>query len=157
MKENSRNRLRKIREQVFVALFQYGFYGSDEFNDQLELYFENTAGFIVGDEGELSENINDSVEDIVAAAKEKLSKIVGKLGEIDHILEKGISGWKLNRICKTDIAILRLAVYEMKFDDDIPEKVAINEAVELAKQFGGDASASFINGVLAKIITNDAE
>ena len=150
MKEINRNRLRKIREQVFVALFQYGFYGSDEYDNQLELYFENTADFIAGEE-------NDEAALIVGAAKEKLSKIILKLGEIDKILEKGISGWKLSRIGKTDIAILRLAVYEMKFDDEIPEKVAINEAVELAKQFGTDASASFINGVLAKIITNGAE
>lgn len=52
---------------------------------------------------------------------------------------------------RVDLTILRLAVYEMKFDEDIPEKVAINEAVELSKKFGGDESPAFINGVLAKI------
>ena len=53
---------------------------------------------------------------------------------------------------KVDLTILRLAVYEMKWDDDVPVSVAINEAVVLAKQFGGDDSSAFVNGVLAKIV-----
>lgn len=60
-------------------------------------------------------------------------------------------GWKINRMSKVDLTIMRLAYYEMKFDDDIPVIVAINEAVELAKKYGGDDSSSFINGILAKL------
>ncbi len=57
---------------------------------------------------------------------------------------------------KVDLTLLRLAVYEMKWDDDVPEGVAINEAVELAKRFGGDSSSSFVNGVLAKIAKQES-
>ena len=53
---------------------------------------------------------------------------------------------------KVELTILRLALYEIKYDDDVPEKVAINEAVELAKKFGGDDSPAFINGILAKLV-----
>ena len=74
-----------------------------------------------------------------------------KLPEIDAMLEKVSRGWKLSRMGKVELTILRLAVYEMRFDEDIPEKVAINEAVELSKKFGGDDSPAFINGVLAKL------
>ena len=59
--------------------------------------------------------------------------------------------WKVNRMSKVDLNILRLAVYEMKYDEDVPLKVAINEAVELSKKFGGDESSSFVNGILGKI------
>jgi N utilization substance protein B len=61
-------------------------------------------------------------------------------------------GWSTNRLGKAELAIMRLAVYEIKFDDEIPNSVAINEAVELSKKYGGDNSSSFVNGVLAKII-----
>ena len=67
------------------------------------------------------------------------------------MLNEASKGWKVNRMSKVDLAIMRLAVYEMKMDEDIPVKVAINEAVELAKKFGGDDSPAFVNGVLAKL------
>ena len=73
------------------------------------------------------------------------------LPEIDLLLEGAARGWKLSRIGKVELTILRLAVYEMRFDEDIPEKVAINEAVELSKKFGGDEAPAFVNGVLAKL------
>ena len=72
------------------------------------------------------------------------------LDEIDTMLKDNTEGWDLNRIGKAELAILRLAVYEIKFDDDIPTGVAINEAVELAKIYGQDQSSGFINGILAK-------
>ena len=62
-----------------------------------------------------------------------------------------IKGWKTTRMNKVDLSILRLAVYEMKWDDEVPVGVAINEAVELAKMFSSDEAPSFINGVLGKI------
>ena len=61
-------------------------------------------------------------------------------------------GWKTKRMGRVDLTILRLALYEMLYDDEVPEKVAINEAVELAKKFGGNESPAFINGVLAKLV-----
>ena len=68
------------------------------------------------------------------------------------MLSEAASGWKLNRIGKVELTLLRMALYEMRYDEQTPEKVAINEAVELAKKYGADASAGFINGVLAKLV-----
>ncbi len=61
-------------------------------------------------------------------------------------------GWKTTRMGKADLTLIRLAVHEMKFEEDVPEGVAINEAVELAKTYGSDDSPSFVNGVLAKLV-----
>jgi transcription antitermination factor NusB len=70
---------------------------------------------------------------------------------IDAAIEASSSSWALSRISKVDLAILRLAVYEINFREDIPVSVSINEAVELAKKYSGDDSGSFVNGVLGKI------
>ncbi|MDE7009463.1 MAG: transcription antitermination factor NusB, partial [Lachnospiraceae bacterium] len=70
--------------------------------------------------------------------------------EIDAMLNEKAKGWSTNRMGKVDLTILRLAVFEIKYDEEIPTGVAINEAVELAKKFGQDSSPAFINGVLAK-------
>lgn len=136
--------LKKQREQLFMMLFQYDFYCPNEFGEQIEIYLQNP----IMD----TESIETDAE-MCEVIKQKLDTVVSKLGEIDSVLEKAISGWKLSRISKTDIAVLRLATYEMKFDENMPEKVAINEAVELAKKYGGESSPSFVNGVLAKLIT----
>ena len=80
----------------------------------------------------------------------KFHNILEKLEEIDRELNERVSGWNTGRMGKVDLTILRLAVYEIEYDEDIPTGVAINEAVELAKKFGQDSSASFVNGVLAK-------
>ena len=71
---------------------------------------------------------------------------------IEECIEKSLIGWARERISISSIAILRLATYELMFMDDIPAKVSINEAVELAKKYGTDDSASFVNGVLAKFL-----
>ena len=83
---------------------------------------------------------------------ELFKTIVDKFDELDEIISEVSVGWKLERMSKIDLTILRLAVYEIKMDEEIPDKVAINEAVEIAKKYGGDNSPSFINGILAKIV-----
>ena len=88
----------------------------------------------------------------VTYMKDKLVKILEKQEEIDSQLSEASSGWKITRMSKIDLNILRLAVYEIKYDEEIPDKVAIDEAVELAKAYGGDNSSAFVNGVLAKIV-----
>ena len=70
-------------------------------------------------------------------------------------LTKVAAGWKTKRMGKVELTILRLAVYEMLYDDTIPEKVSVNEAVELAKKFGGNESPAFVNGVLARFIPKE--
>ena len=80
----------------------------------------------------------------------KSNKIIEKLDELDGMINQRAKGWTTQRMAKVDLTILRLAVYEIVFDDDVPTGVAINEAVELAKRFGQEESSGFINGVLAK-------
>ena len=75
-----------------------------------------------------------------------------KLETIDDMLNTRAENWNTARMGKVDLTILRLAVYEIVFDDDVPAGVAINEAVELAKKFGQDASSGFVNGILAKFV-----
>jgi len=72
--------------------------------------------------------------------------------EIDELISAHLMHWKLERLTRTDRGLLRMAVYEMKFDPDIPAKVAINEAVEIGKKFGGEESGRFLNGVLDAIL-----
>jgi N utilization substance protein B len=117
-------------------LFRKDFHEANELNEQMELY--------------LSELEEPTLQE-AAVLTERFQSIIKKLDEIDNILAEASSGWKLNRMGKVDLTILRLAVYEMRYDNDIPVKVAINEAVEMAKKFGGDDSPGFINGVLAKL------
>ena len=81
---------------------------------------------------------------------EKYQKIQEKLPQIDEMINEKAEKWDTARMSKVDLTILRLAVYEIMFDDSVPTGVAINEAVELAKKFGQDASFSFVNGILAK-------
>ncbi len=127
---------REIREHIFLMLFRKDFHGTNELGEQMDLY--------------ISELEKPTIEEY-SYLTSRFQAILDKLEEIDGILEETSSGWKLNRMGKVDLTILRLAVYELRFDDDIPDKVAINEAVELAKKFGGDETPSFINGVLAKL------
>ena len=77
-------------------------------------------------------------------------KILSQLKEIDQKIESAAPTWPINKLNKIDLAILRLAVYELS-EEETPPKVVIDEAVELAKEFGGENSASFINGVLGTI------
>ena len=82
---------------------------------------------------------------------DKTAAVAARVEEIDGLLNQYSTGWKTKRMNKADLSVLRLAVYEMEMDADVPVSVAINEAVELAKRFGGEDSPSFINGILAKI------
>ena len=82
---------------------------------------------------------------------EKAQKVVEKIDEIDAMINEHTTGWKTGRMNKVDLTILRLAVYEMKWDEDVPTGVAINEAVNLAKKYSSEDGASFVNGVLAKL------
>jgi N utilization substance protein B len=128
---------REIREHIFLMLFRRDFYATEEMNEQMEFYMKGL------ETSSLEEN---------AYLTNRFQTVENKLEEIDKILSEISKGWKLSRMGKVDLTILRLAVFEIRFDDDIPDKVAINEAVELAKKFGGDESPGFVNGILAKLI-----
>ncbi|MBS6398061.1 MAG: transcription antitermination factor NusB [Clostridiales bacterium] len=130
---------RELRECVFQLLFRVEFNGQEEMQGQIGMFVDN-----------IKEETEVRAED-EAYISGKYAKIMEKLPEIDAMLDGVSKGWKTSRMGKVELTILRLAVYEMKYDADIPEKVAINEAVELSKKFGGDDSPAFINGVLAKL------
>ena len=126
----------KLRENIFKLLFMTEFNGAEEMPEQLSMYFSE---------------IDDLNEKDRAYMEAKYQNIMDREAQIDALLNDASSGWKTSRMSKVDLTILRLAVYEMKFDEDVPVKVAINEAVELAKRFGQDGSATFIIGILGTI------
>ena len=127
---------REMREHIFKLLFLGEFNETAEMPEQIQLYFEGLP--------DLQPTEQAYMENKYALVKEHLE-------EIDELLNEKSAGWKTKRMSKVDLNILRLAVYEMKYDEDVPVKVAINEAVEISKSFGGDDSASFVNGILGKI------
>ena len=144
---------RELREHCFKMLFGTAFYPIEEADDQISHYFE------APDEDEQQEDgsyrvIHSEAFDIYDRdyVRGKVEKIIEKIPELDERINGVAEGWKTKRMGRVELAILRLALYEISFDDDIPEKVAINEAVELARKFGGDDSPAFVNGILAKLV-----
>ena len=129
---------RELRQHVFEMLFGVEFISAEEMEEQQKLYLEN-----------LKEEKEVSAQD-EAYICEKCKKIVEMLPKLDEEINESAKGWKTSRMGKVELTILRLAVYEMNHDEDVPVGVAINEAVELAKQYGQDDSPAFINGILGK-------
>ena len=125
----------EIREHVFKLLFRVEFHDAAELAEQDKLYFEPL---------ELTPEHRKLISD-------RTRIIEDKLPEIDKKIEEFSVGWKKDRIGKVELTILRLAIYEALYDDDVPAGVAINEAIELAKKYGGDDSPSFVNGILGKL------
>lgn len=128
---------RELREHIFKLLFFVEFHENEELPEQVKLYFDGLA---------------EAREKDHAYIQEKYDRIKEKLPEIDEAVDAVAEGWKTGRMGKVDLTILRLAVYEIKYDEEIPVGVAINEAVEISKSFGGDDSSAFINGILAKLV-----
>lgn len=118
-------------------LFRVEFYNQEEMSEQIAL---------------CEDDVCDWKEKDKTYIFEKVEKISEKLEEIDAKINEVSEGWKTGRMGKVDLTLIRLAVYEMLYEEDVPAKVAINEAVELAKQYGTDNSPSFVNGVLAKLV-----
>ena len=108
----------KIRENVFKMLFRVEFHDKSELAEQMEL---------------LNDELTNPTDEEKQYIDEKCSAIIEHMAELDALIDEKSTGWKTNRMAKVDLAIIRLAVYEIKFEDDIPTKVSINEAVELAK------------------------
>ncbi len=125
-----------MREHIFKILFRAEFYSAEEMTQQINYYLEDVSG--------ITEKELNYITD-------KVLKIVDKIQVLDGMINEVSLGWPTTRLGKSELTIMRLAVYEMKFDDDIPVNVAINEAVELAKKYGADSAPSFVNGVLAKL------
>lgn len=129
---------RELREHIFELLFRIEFHDGEDMPEQIKMFFEDIEMIIIEEKDR-------------AYIENKYNDVVLNLKEIDDSINTIAEGWKTNRMGKVDLTIIRLAVYEMKYDEDVPVNVAINEAVELAKKFGGDESPAFVNGILAKL------
>ena len=135
----------EIREHIFKILFRVEFHDSVEFEQQIALYMQNLREGTKEEKGiDVSEQDYNYIHDKAVAIKNNIEDIDSKINEISI-------GWPTTRLGKAELSIMRLAVYEIIYDEDIPRNVAINEAVELAKKYGSDSAPSFINGVLAKL------
>lgn len=128
----------EMREHVFKLIFRVPFHDKNELREQIDYYFDGLT------------DVNEKDYEYI---KNKAFLVCELSDDIDEKINLVSEGWPVDRIGKAELAIMRLAVYEMLYDDDIPVNVAINEAVELAKSYGSDDNAaSFVNGVLAKLV-----
>ena len=123
-------------------MFQAEFHPAQDMPRQMRLFVEDNEE--IG-----SQKDADYIE-------KRCQTVFRELPGIDRLIDENTVGWNTRRMGKVDLTIIRLALYEILHDDAVPEKVAINEAVELAKKFGGDDSPSFINGVLGKLVRRRA-
>ena len=127
---------RKAREYAFILLFEYRFQ-PDVINDIIEEFFiENDAG-----------KQEEYIREVVCGA-------ISHIEEIDAAIAENSKGWSLDRISNVCMAVMRLAVFEMKYMDSIPRNVSVNEGVSLAVEYDGEEAAPFVNGVLDKIKLN---
>lgn len=129
---------RELRKNIFVLLFCSEFHDREDIGEQGELYFN-------------SPEINIGEKD-ACYIREKVNAVLEKKEEIDKAIEDVAVNWKTDRMGKVELTLIRLAYYEMQYDEEIPTAVAINEAIELAKHYGSDESGSFVNGILAKLL-----
>ena len=127
----------QVREEIFKILFRAPFVEENEMEEQIAFSLEDL-------EGKSQENRN--------YINDKVHSILEQMEEIDSEIESSCEGWNLNRIGKAEITIMRIAVYEILFEDEVPDKVAINEAVELAKTYCDEDAKGFVNAVLGKVV-----
>ncbi len=126
-----------IRGKAFKLIYSLEIQNYDDLQEQIDIYFES--------ENLDNEEAKKYIEDAVLGIEEHKE-------EITNLIKENLkSDWKIERISKIDLSILKLAIYEIKYKD-IPFKVVINEAVELAKNYGEDSSKNFVNGILASIV-----
>ena len=128
--------IRKRSREIAMELLYQSTINNKESEELIEDYIEQY--------GEVEEVDRQYISSVVGGVREKQ-------GEIDALIEANLVKWKLNRIPKINMAILRVALYEILFMEDIPNTVSINEAVEISKKYSDDQSAAFINGILDKI------
>ena len=127
----------EIRTCVFKLLYQSEFYNSEELKEQFDIFFQDLDNCRTKERKEI---------------EDKVKAILENVSDIDSEINKNAKNWDVDRMNKVDKAILRLAYYEIKFDDQVPDKVAVNEAIELAKEYSSKESFAFVNGVLSKLL-----
>lgn len=132
---------KNARENAFKCIYEYEFNKEKDIEKLLESCYE---------ENNCSELEKEYIEEVTKG-------LVKNIDDVDKVILKNLKNWSFERIAKIDLAILRLAIYEMNYIDNIPLKVSANEAVELAKTYGNTDSKSFVNGLLAKVIEEKKE
>lgn len=129
----------EMREHIFRILFAAQFCNKEEFEEQIRLYFQGHEQICEKHQKEIREKVMD---------------LMIHLDDLDHEISAHARAWNLMRLGKAELSILRLAIYEILMDAQVPKKVAINEAVELAKKYCNEKAAPFINGILGQIGTD---
>ena len=122
----------EMREQAFLLTFEGLFSSGEDIDEVIELYCEN-------------------VEAVSKYAKDIFTGVKANKDEFNEIINKYSKSWKVTRLPKVTVAILYVALYEMKNVEDVADSIAINEAVELAKKYASSADASYINGILGAV------
>ena len=120
---------REIRELIFKMVFRVEFHDEEEIPEQLRLFMDT---------------LESAGEEDRAYIEHKVQEILAHLDEIDAIIDSSAQNWKTSRMAKVELTLIRLAVYEIRYEEDIPTGVAINEAVELAKSYGEENSPAFV-------------
>lgn len=126
------------REQIFKLLFRVEFNSPEDMPEQVKLFLDDADTVF-----------SEKEADYITG---KYEKIQGKIPELDKLINEHTEGWNTGRMGKVELTVLRVAVYEIVFDEDIPNNVAVNEAVEIAKTYGQKNSGAFVNAILAKFI-----
>lgn len=129
----------QVREEVFKILFRYPFAGEEEMEEQIAFSMEEL-------EGKSEENLT--------YIQNKVHAIMEHVDEIDKTIQDNCEGWNISRLGKAEIAIMRIAVYELMYETEIPFSVSINEAVELTKSYCDEEAKGFVNAVLGKVAKN---
>lgn len=132
---------RQLREEIFKLLFRVEFNSPEDMPAQCEMFFDDVDVVF-----------NEEDEKYI---QDKYNKISMRLDEIDKMINEKTEGWSADRLGKVDLTIIRLGIYEVLYDDEVPASIAINEAVELAGKFGQDKSKGFVNAVLAKFVPKE--
>ncbi len=133
---------REAREYAMKLLYEYSITGELKDPEEEGRYSEIYAGELDGED--------------IEYVKSVISDFVPKRDEVDSIISLNSHSWRIERISKVDLAVLRLAIFEMRYLG-VPPKVAVNEAVELAKKYSTDKSYRYINGLLGGYIKSEAE
>ncbi|HBA96746.1 MAG TPA: transcription antitermination factor NusB [Lachnospiraceae bacterium] len=129
---------KKFRENLYIMLFRLDFYDREELSGQTDIYLED--------------EIENASEKDKKELRNKFNSILSHLDKIDAQIEEKSNGWTVKRISKAELTVLRLAIFEILYDDDVPDGVAINEAVELSKIYCAGKAKGFVNGILASVV-----
>lgn len=139
---------KNAREIALHLIFEYGFGTFEAANVREERLSEEIMSLISGEISLYAGKLSDAQTSYIVSV---VTGVADHLEELDNTIRDTAQGWSFKRLSRITVAILRLAIYEMRYVEDVPTGVAINEAVELAKVYDSSEAASFINGVLGTV------